>query len=94
MDVPLGNLLIGVVWLAAVGLGIYEYGRSKGRIGRALSVTLGGGLLATFIVRPELLYDTIPTLFGNLIDWAVKQSEGGGGGGDAEALLAVLQLAL
>lgn len=74
MEVPLGNLLIGVVWLAAVALGIYEYGRSKGRIGRALSVTLGGGLLATFIVQPTLLTQTVPDIFGKLIEWAVAQA--------------------
>jgi hypothetical protein len=68
---PVNGLVLTIVWLLAVGLGVYEYGRTKGRIGRALAVTGGGGLLATFIAYPSLLYTTVPDTFKKLIDWAV-----------------------
>jgi hypothetical protein len=77
---PLSALALSVTWFIAVALGIYEYGRSKGRIGRALTVTLGGGLLATFIITPSLLTESVPGVFKTVIEWAIGQVNGGGGG--------------
>lgn len=59
-----------VVWLIAIGLGVFEYSRSKGRIGRALMVTLGGGLLLTFVINPAILTVTVPGIFQSVVDWA------------------------
>ncbi|GAB3856428.1 hypothetical protein ACFPIJ_58675 [Dactylosporangium cerinum] len=72
-DTPINGLIVSLIWVLAVGLGIYEYGRSKGRIGRALGVSLGGGLLATFVAYPAVLYQDVPSVFKALIDWAVAQ---------------------
>ena len=72
-DTPVNGLVVSLIWVIAVGLGVYEYGRSKGRIGRALGVTLGGGLLATFVAYPAILYSTVPTVFNKLIEWAAGQ---------------------
>lgn len=62
-------VVLTLVWLVAVGLGVWEYSRSKGRIGRALMVTLGGGLLITFVVSPTILTEDIPGIFENVLDW-------------------------
>lgn len=59
-----------VVWLAAIGLGVWEYARSKGRIGRALMVTIGGGLLATFVINPSIITTTVPDIFLRIVNWA------------------------
>ena len=70
------GLLIGtvaIIWVLAVCLGIYEYGRTKGRVGHALTVTLGGGLLATFVAYPQVLMETVPAVFVAIIDWAAGQ---------------------
>lgn len=85
MNVPFKGLLLGVVYIIAVVLGIMEYGRSKGRLGRAMAVTLGGAVLATFIIEPALLTETLPGLILTFIDWLVGAAGGGGGGDDAEA---------
>lgn len=66
----LQNAVLTVVWLIAIGLGVFEYSRSKGRIGRALVVTLGGGLLLTFVITPTILTDTVPGIFKAVVDWA------------------------
>ena len=58
-----------IVWLIAVGLGIWEYSRSKGRIGKAIMVTIGGGMLATFMLFPEILTTTVPGIFKSVVDW-------------------------
>jgi len=63
------TVVLTLVWLVAIGIGVFEYARSKGRIGRALGATLGGGLLLTFVVNPSILTEDVPTIFGNVIDW-------------------------
>jgi len=72
-DTPINGLVVSLIWVVAIGLGVYEYGRTKGRIGRALAVTLGGGLLATFVAYPPILLTTVPTVFNRLIQWAADQ---------------------
>lgn len=68
----LQNAALTVVWLIAIGLGVFEYSRSKGRIGRALMVTLGGGLLLTFVINPTILTTTVPNIFKAVVDWAAS----------------------
>lgn len=65
----LASAALTIVWVVAIGLGVWEYSRSKGRIGRALMVTLGGGLLLTFLIYPEIITSTIPTIFKSIVDW-------------------------
>ena len=72
-DTPVNGLVVSLIWVVAIGLGVYEYGRTKGRIGRALAVTLGGGLLATFVAYPPILLTTVPSVFNKLIEWAAGQ---------------------
>lgn len=69
LDGGLKTVAITIAWIVAVGLGFWEYARSKGRIGRALMVALGGGMLLTFLVSPDILTSDIPEIFGNVIDW-------------------------
>lgn len=71
-------VVLTLVWLVAVGLGVWEYSRSKGRIGRALMVTLGGGLLITFVVSPSILTEDIPTIFESVLDWLTGAAKQGG----------------
>ena len=40
LDGGLKTVVLTVIWLLAVGLGVFEYSRSKGRIGRALVATV------------------------------------------------------
>lgn len=86
---PLTGMMLAVVWIAAVGLGVYQYGRSRGRIGTALGTLFGGGMLGTFIIQPELLTTTIPRLFGNALDWLLNQ---GGVGGSTDAVVTLLDV--
>ncbi|MEV0133895.1 hypothetical protein AB0H83_36185 [Dactylosporangium sp. NPDC050688] len=72
IETPFDGLIATLIWIGAVVLGVYEYGRTKGRVGRAVTVTLGGGLLATFLVYPELLTTTLPAKFSDVIVWAVS----------------------
>ncbi len=72
-DFPGNGLVVTIIWVLAVCLGIYEYGRTKGRVGHALTVTLGGGLLATFVAYPQVLMETVPAVFVAIIDWAAGQ---------------------
>jgi hypothetical protein len=65
------TVVLTIVWVLAIGLGIMEYGRSNGRIGRALGVAFGGALLATFIIEPALLTEYLPNLFLALIKWVL-----------------------
>lgn len=74
----LKTVVLTVVWLFAVALGVWEYSRSKGRIGRALMVTLGGGLLITFIVSPGILTEDVPALFERVLDWLNGAATSGG----------------
>ena len=69
---PFNTALLWVLWIVAIFLGIWEYARSKGEIGRSLMVTLGGGLIATFVVTPDILKTTVPMLFKKVIDWAAS----------------------
>ena len=66
---PFNTALLWLLWIVAIGLGVWEYARSKGKIGKALMVTLGGGLIATFVVNPDILKTTVPTIFKKMIDW-------------------------
>lgn len=69
LDEGLKGAVLTVVWIVAIGLGIWEYSRSKGRIGRALMVTLGGGLLITFVVEPGIITQKVPAFFSSVLDW-------------------------
>lgn len=66
---PFDTALLWVLWIVSIGLGVWEYARSKGKIGKALMVTIGGGLIATFVVNPEILKTTVPAMFKKIVDW-------------------------
>lgn len=68
----LANLALTVVWIVAIGLGVMEYSRSKGRLGRALMVTIGGGILATFVIYPDVITSTVPKIFKSVLDYVQK----------------------
>lgn len=76
LDGGLKTVVLTVIWLLAVGLGVFEYSRSKGRIGRALVATLGGGLLLTFVVSPDILTEDIPKIFEKVLDFFTGAANG------------------
>ncbi len=73
MSFPEQHLLTIVLWLVAVVLGIMEYARSKGRIGKTAGVVLGAAFLGTILTDPNLIITSIPHKIDSLINWALGQ---------------------
>lgn len=69
------TMVLTIVWLIAIAIGVAEYARSKGRMGRALMATLGGGVLLTFVVAPDILTEQIPDLIQSAFDWILGATE-------------------
>lgn len=75
LDPGLQNGILVIVWIAAVGLGIAAYARSKGRIGPAVMAFVAAGVLGTFIIAPELVMTTLPNLFLDGINWLISTAQ-------------------
>lgn len=72
LDSGFQTLGLFAVWIIAFALGVWQYGQTKGHIGRPLMTFLGGGSIATLFIYPDLLIVRLPELLKRLVDFILQ----------------------
>lgn len=49
------NMGLTIIWMVAIMLGVMEFHRSHGKFDRAMIITVGSGIMATFLIYPGVI---------------------------------------